>query len=96
MSDNNRTSEQVLEDLERRLSQYDTPENRAFMQTEVHAAIYSLGAHCRGMVMAERLFRDYPPEQFKALVRLSFSEARERLFYMTGIDLLDTGENGDG
>jgi len=47
------------------------------------------GAHYRGMVMAECLFSRYPTEKFKPIVRLSFEEARARLFHMTGIELFD-------
>lgn len=47
------------------------------------------GAHCRGMVIAECLFSRYPTEKFKPVIRLSFEEARARLFYMTGVELLD-------
>jgi hypothetical protein len=48
-------------------------------------------AHCRGIVIAECLFSRYPTEKFKPVIRLSFEEARARLFYMTGVELLEMG-----
>ena len=56
---------------------------------EHHLAKINVGAHYRGMVIAERLFSRYPTEKFKPIIRLSFEEARARLFYMTGVELLD-------
>ena len=47
------------------------------------------GAHYRGIVIAECLFSRYPTEKFKPIIRLSFEEARARLFYMIGVELLD-------
>jgi len=60
MADHNRTSEQIIEDLERKISQYNTTENRAFMQTEVNAAVGSL-AHLFG-ISAEALRSVVMPE----------------------------------
>ena len=44
--------------------------------------------HFKGMVIAEKLFYHYPTEIFKSITRLELDEARLRLLYMTGIDLL--------
>jgi hypothetical protein len=59
---------------------------------EHRLAKINASAHYRGMVIAERLFRNYPMEKFKSIVRLTFEEAKARLFYMTGIELLEEDE----
>jgi len=55
-------------------------------------ALIHIRAHYKGKLIAEHLFDHYPVERFKPIVRLSFEEAKARLFYMTGIELLEEDE----